>query len=214
MKRLLTGIMLSFSLFLSGCGNEYLEDLDDIQALVDSAYARVNQFGVNLSILAIKDITDSITTEDYWVPTDKIIPVDRGSGITTHKREFTKNDIKFTYTNLNTSPYRYAIYQIVSLEKYYVIYNEPLAVEGIYSVVLKSKERFDRQDEAIAYANANPIPKLIFESTTTATTVQEHIKAVSENFEIIEIFSPSQYSNSAERIRKVYLSLIINDLIP
>ena len=163
--------------------------------------------------MAIKDITDSVTTKDYWVPEDKIIPVDH-KYLSTYTREFTKYIFKFVYNDINTSPNRYAIYQAQNEQSYYVIYNEPLAVEGIYSVVLKSKERFDTQNQAIDYANANPIPKLIFESTTTDTTVKEHIKAVSENFEIIEIFSPSQYSNSSERIRKVYLSLIINDLIP
>lgn len=211
MKRLLSGIILVFNLFISGCGNEYLDNLEDIQTLVNGAYSRVNQFGVNISILNIKDITDSVKYEEYWVPEIKIIPIDR-QYVGTYTREFTKNDIKFSYYNVSTLPNRYAIYQIEALSKYYVIYNEPLAVEGIYSVVLKSKTGFSTPQAAMAYATANLIPKLIYKSTTTSTTVDEHVKAVSDNFEIIEIFSPFKYTTNEERIKEIYPSLIINNL--
>ena len=211
MKRLLTGIMLSFSLFLSGCGNEYLDNLDDIQTLVDGAYSRVNQFGVNLSILTIDNIAKSATTAEFWVPKVRIIPVDY-TYLGSHVRKFTKNKLLFTYTVLNTYPNRYSIYQSGFNDEYYVIYNEPLAVEGIYSVVLKSKTGFITKEEAIKYALANLIPKLIFKSTTADTTIVEHVKVVSENFEIIEIFSPYEYTTSAEKIKITYPALLIDDL--
>ena len=210
MKRLLSSVILAFSLFISGCGNEYLDNLDDIQTLVDGAYSRVNQFGVNRSILAIDNITTSVTEEEFWVPEKRIIPVDR-QYLGTYTREFKKNGTKFEYINLNTSPNRYAIYEN-DQSNYYVIYNEPLAVEGIYSVVLKSKVGFISQPEAIAHALAYPIPKLIYESTSTTTTVDKHVKSASENFEIIEIFSPYKYTESRDRIKKIYPKLLIDDL--
>ncbi len=214
MKRL-SSIILAISLFMSGCGNEYLDNLDDIQTLVDGAYDRVNRFGVNLSILAIKDITDSVSYNNkYWVPEDKIVPVDR-EYLGTYIRNFSKNDSMFTYYVFKSDPNRYAIYQTnkSNKENYYVVYNEPLAVEGIFSVVLKSKSRFDTAAKAIEYANDNLIPKLVFKSTTTSTTVDEHVKSVSTNFEIIEIFSPSEFTTSEEAIKKIYPSLLIEDLI-
>ncbi len=211
MKKILLGMLFISSLSISGCANDYLDNLDNIQYLVDKAYERVDILGVSGSLVNVKDLTDSVTLEKYWVPEKKIIPLHLHY-VTTWTREFTKNDFKFTYNNISTLPNRYAIYQIESLSKYYIIYNEPLAVEGIFSVVLKSTARFDTPQEAINNANTNLIPKLVYDSTSSPTSIEEHVKSVSENFEIIEIFSPLKYSDSEEKIKKIYPNLIINNL--
>lgn len=211
MKRLLCVILLVSSLFISGCGNIYLDNLDDIQLIVDKAYSRVNQLGVSGSLVNVVGLTDSLTNESYWIPKEKIIPI-HSEYLVGWVRKFTKNDYIFVYNDINLFPDRYAIYQIEEKSKYYIIYNEPLAVEGILSVALKSKTGFGTQSEAIAHARANLIPRLIYDSTSLSTNVEEHVKAVSENFEIIEIFSPLKYTESEEKIKAVYPLLEIKDL--